>query len=496
MVNEGIGFLWQEYLDTLGRVPDPEGLAAWLNGLLFQGLTRDQVHQAFLASDEYRAKHPPIPPEPPKPPVTARRGIVRADGRAWLDETGAFWPLGGTLFWAVRGMKFEPARLDGNLAWFRDHRFDFIRVLGEVGWKGNEIDPRWPDYQDTLAKLIDLAYDQHGLRVELTLVGGGIGPNPDGKPYDYMHLADQVVAVVRDRQPKVIGLEVTNEDQIRDAAKRTQILKHLRAKLPNILVAATDSRNAGLGEVDGTAAFFEDGATYGTLHLDRDCGKVERAIRPIRQSWDFKGFGKALSANEPIGPLSSVAQDGDPMRLAFNRAVCILNGIGAWVLHNGAGVYGRPNTTSTGSRPANVWETPGIDQVAKAVRGVDQWLPRGLSNWPHFNHGWNGEPTTADSIWIDGKDHGVVRNYQARSGDQWVAFPLGIRGYVDLRVNQASDVQVIDLGAGEVVTRKTVGAGDTIRLKPHGRPGYDPDNRDTWGNPDTWDCQLVTGTVK
>lgn len=495
MVDEGIMFLWREYQDTLGRVPDPEGLAAWLKGLLFAGLTTDQVHQAFLDSQEYRDRQPPIPPEPPKPPVRQRAGLVRADGRLWLDDEGQFFPLGGSLFWLLSVVRTDPGKVAKNLALFRDHRFDYVRILCEVagGFWSQEpsrvIDPRWPDYRAVLAQGIDLAWD-HGQRVELTLVGGGTPPL-DGQAFDYMRLAEAVVDVVKDgRLHRVMNLEVTNENQLKDDQKLVQVLAYLRKQLPH-LVAGTDATNGdhGLGEVGGTTWFFDRGANLGTLHLQRDSRKIERAIRPIRQSWDFRGFGKALSANEPIGPLSSVASDSDPMRLAFNRAVGILNGTGAWVLHNGAGVYGKVDPAH--GRPADLWEVPGIDRIMAAVRGVDAWLPANLPNWQHFNHGWAGEPTTADSIWIDSqagdRDHGVVRNYQARSGGRWLAFPLGIKDRVGLRVNQASEIQVIDLAGDGVIDQRTVGAGEVVQLKPHGRPTTDRDDPESWG------CLLVSG---
>lgn len=493
IVDEGIRVIWQEYLVTLERLPDPDGLSAWLKAWLFTDLNQEKLHQAFLSSQEYQDKHKPSPTEP-TPPVHRRPGLVRAEGRLWRDDEGFFFPLGGTLFPLLSVLRSDPDKAAKNLALFRDHRFDYVRILCEVGggfWSENPsraIDPRWPDYRATLAKGIDLAWD-HGQRVELTLVGGGT-PAMDGQAFDYMRLAEAVVEVVKDgRLHRVMNLEVANENQIKDDAKLVQVLTYLRQQLPH-LVAGTDATNAKHdGEVDGTTWFFNQGANLGTLHLSRDAKKIERLIRPIRQSWDFRGFGRALSANEPIGPLSSVAEDRDPQRLAFNRAVGILNGLGAWVLHNGAGVYLKPDPAH--GRPADLWDVPGIERIMDVVRGVDSYLPADLPNWLHYNHGWTGEPTHADSIWVDDKagvsDHGVVRNYQARSGGRWVAFPLGIRHHVFLTVADRSEVEVIDLGGQGVVKRQVMQAGEAIRLEPIGRPTGDSNDPEAWG------CLMVLG---
>ena len=393
---------------------------------------------------------------------TPRPGVVRGEGRLWTDDKGHFFPLGETLMWALRGQEKEPARLEQNLAFISKHGYDYIRILGEVGWVGDEIDPRWPDYEAQLAALIDLSYDKYALRTELTMIGGGTG-------VDYMDLAAKVVRVVKPRTQKVISIEVSNEFMIANQPLQLKILKYLRDNLPTVVAAS--SSGTELGEVPGTQFYFDNGATYGTLHLDRDTSKIEQGWRPVRQSWDFKDMGKLLSQNEPIGPLASVAMDSDPMHLAMNRAVSILNGVDAWVLHNGAGIYGQAQThKSAGYRPPNLWEVSNIDTIMDVVRSVDKWLPDDLPNWKHFNHGWAGEPLTADSIWIDAtnphNDHGVVRHYQARSGTQFVTMLLGIKGYVNLLANQDCTVQIIDVVDGLVET-KSVKSGESFKVTSH-----------------------------
>jgi hypothetical protein len=135
--------------------------------------------------------------------VIARKGIVHADGRNFVDDDGAFYPLGGTLFWALRGWKYEPDRVKQNLQFLKKHHYDYVRILGEVDWPNNGIDENWPDYQTLLGELIDYAYDSCGLRIELTLVGS------DGDP---MAIAQKIAPVINaGRQHKILNLEVANE---------------------------------------------------------------------------------------------------------------------------------------------------------------------------------------------------------------------------------------------------------------------------------------------
>jgi hypothetical protein len=95
-----------------------------------------------------------------------RSGPVHLEGRSLVDDGGAFHALGATLMWATWGYKNDRARLEENLAFLAAHGFDYIRVLGVVGdpqnpdfWDGREADWRWPDYDDVIAGLTDLAFD-------------------------------------------------------------------------------------------------------------------------------------------------------------------------------------------------------------------------------------------------------------------------------------------------------------------------------------------------
>src|SRR5439155_3322615 len=79
-------------------------------------------------------------------PFKARHGIVRADHRTIVDDDGAFYPLGATMMWSLWGWKNDRDRLKQNLDFLKRHHWDYVRILGEVDWAGEEIDPNWPDY--------------------------------------------------------------------------------------------------------------------------------------------------------------------------------------------------------------------------------------------------------------------------------------------------------------------------------------------------------------
>jgi tape measure domain-containing protein len=71
------GVLTGIYQDLLGRAPDAEGFAWWLNAMM-NGTTVAQVTDGFLNSDEYKAKHPE---------AHAKGGV--ADGWSLVGEEGA-----------------------------------------------------------------------------------------------------------------------------------------------------------------------------------------------------------------------------------------------------------------------------------------------------------------------------------------------------------------------------------------------------------------------
>jgi hypothetical protein len=360
----------------------------------------------------------------------ARRGVPRPAGRhAVTDDDGLFHPLGMTMFWAMCGWKFDRARFKQNIEFLRPYGFDYVRILAEVGWAGEEIDPNWPDYQQVLGEVIDYLYDENGLRSEIAVLGGGTG-------HDSMDVARKVVAVLTGRTHKIMDIEASNEGNGADLATLVQMAKYLRASTPN-LVALT---SIGYATGDVQAATVDAGATLFTLHTDRGAG--DNKWRQVRQGWDFKDLPGVVTSNEPPGPNSSGETNDNPLQLAMMRATGVLSGGALYVLHVGDMVAGRVDPAH--NRHANLWEVPNIDAILKAARGVDKLLPLGIEDWLKFNNSWGGHPLTTDAFFGDGADHGVNRNYAAVNGGQFVVVVNGVLKQASFKVTSACHVDAYD----------------------------------------------------
>jgi hypothetical protein len=400
-------------------------------------------------------------------PLKVRHGVVRADGRSFVDDDGTFYPLGATMMWSLWGWKNDRARLQQNLQFLKQHHWDYVRILGEVDWAAETIDPNWPDYQQVLGELIDYAYDVCGLRTELTLVGG-VG--------DPLTLAQKVAPVINaGRQHKILDVEIANESSLRPVTLQQlqDAGRYLVQNIPN-LVALSSAEGLSVYAPSGTwpgdygPTLVPQGiATLGTVHMDRTFG--DDGWRETRQPWDFKDLPFPVSHNEPIGPRSSVAEETDPMRLAMLRAVGLINGVGAFVLHNGSGVTGQVDPAH--NRPANLWEVPGIDDIMNVVRGIDDWMPQRAGEGQHWNNGWAGDPWVADAFWGDGADHGVNRNYSASTPDGWISTEAGVKDHVVLTASRHSRVEIFDIVKGKTLEVE-LQAGQTLTLTPDSRDDH------------------------
>jgi hypothetical protein len=380
-----------------------------------------------------------------------RSGRVAIVGRSWTDDDGPFYPLGATLFWALHGLKFEEDRLRQNLAWLKG-KVDYIRVLGQVGWTGNEIDPRWDDYRALLNRLLDICYLEYGLRVQITCWGGGLPINP-------LDVANTIADTVVGRERAVLSLEAANESF--QNGPSDDVLRGMCRRLIGTGIPTAPSSPGPATPVEWLNGFVPSTANFGTVHLERTMG--DYGWRPVRQPWGLKDLKFPIDHNEPIGPRSSVAEMTDPFQLAMLRAVGIQCGAGAFVLHNGAGVAGIVDPAH--NRPANLWEVPGIDAIVSAVRAVEHCLPPGIENWQRYNNGWPGHPLNADAFFADaGTDHGVNRNYASSNGREFVTTPNGVRGYVVLTASQPCTITVYNPTTAAIVDSRGLAAGETYRL--------------------------------
>jgi len=272
------------------------------------------------------------------------------------------------------------------------------------------------------------------------------------------------------RTEKILDVEVANESYGRPVSldRMQETGRYLRQNLPNLVALSSGEgldayvSNSADWRADYEAVYMpSDAANLGTIHMDRGFG--DAGWREVLQPWDWKDLPFPVSHNEPIGPRSSVAEEVDPLRLAMLRAVGLINGVGAFVLHNGAGVAGVVDPGH--NRPANLWEVPGIDAVMDAVRGVDQWLPARAADGQHWNNAWAGNPWVADAFWSDGDDHGVNRNYTVSAGDGWISTESGIEGYVVMTASRHSLVEIYDPLQGKV-NEVELQAGEQLTQTP------------------------------
>lgn len=409
------------------------------------------------------------------PSVTRRSGVVVAEGKSFRDADGFFHPLGATFFWALFGwMNGDRERVRQHYKFWADRGFDFVRTLGEVDWSGQVIDPNHPDYVDAYADMIRMGYEEFGVRTQITAQGGRYS--------DPMGLADRVARVV-ERVPaaSVFAVEAVNEPFIHgkiDEESLTRMTWRLRRGLPQHLVTF-----GAVDDLDSAYRMITDtGANWVTRHSERQFS--DHAWRAVRQGWDFKAFTVPASHNEPPGPGSSVAVLYNPLRLTMMRAVGILCGASAFVLHTGSGIYGTRRTitaqndtdgrTETFVRPANAWEEPNIDVIAQSVRDVSQLLPSGVSGWQRSNDNWAipAHPLKSQAFWGDGSESpvGVNKNYAAISQDgRFVTMPCGVRSRNGeqpfVTAERACEVRIFDPMNPSASPRvETLAAGQRLQL--------------------------------
>jgi hypothetical protein len=364
----------------------------------------------------------------PPPPLVARTGLVRAEHKVVRDDAGVFHPLGLTFFWGVYGWKYERPRVLDHLAWLQPKGYDYLRILAEVDWVGRSIEPwAWPDYAEQLCGFVDAAYD-HGLRSEVTIVGGCQFDQTTGaRRFVPTDLARQVATALVGREAKIMHYEMANEwfrlDKVTpaDLMDMTRVVDAISPNLVSLSCPESDGAEQ-LREATKAAA----GSSY-TIHPRRS--DHDHGWSHVRQGYDFKDFPAATWNNEPEGPQSSVEAMSDPLQLACCRLLGILCGGAGYVLHVGQGVTGVADPAH--GRPQNMWEVPNIDAIMATVRACDALLPDGIENWTCVNNGRDTHPLPlpGDSGFWEGDHPGpsVNKNYAAINGADFVVILTGVK---------------------------------------------------------------------
>lgn len=413
-----------------------------------------------------------------RPPAVA--GAVRVEGRSFADDRGQVNALGASLFWSLWGEASDPERLEANLRALADQDVDFVRILGMVGtatWADRRIDPRVPEYWPTVDKLLD-RLGRLGLRAEVTLLadaqadpGAGWAGLPRAERMAYVEAwAERAV-----RRPELFQFfEVANEhwqNGVQDLGELRAYGERLRTltSVPVALSAPTE------GDV---AAMYRGWPGIATMHYDRDTGRADGFYRPVRQPWGWPGEyfpnggepGLVVN-NEPIGPDSSVASDGDPARIALGYVTTFVAGNGAYVYHSGAGIRGGgQNDRDRGRRP-NVF-----DYDPAFLNALGFWrrrLPGGLANWERRNSQWQQPlPEFPWAGFNTADDRGdLVQAYATSDGRDVWAVVLGVRRAFTVTARWALDQELLDPVTGEVLEAVQLEPGATWTV-PAIRPGY------------------------
>ena len=414
-------------------------------------------------------------------PVTRRRGVVRAEGQVCRDDDGIFHPLGLTFFWALYGWKHERSRIHEHLSWMSQYGFDYLRILGECDWTGRDWGPYWPDYDQVLQEFVDCAYDQYGLRVELTIVGGRQYDKHDGhRRFVPTEFTRKVCEALRGREHKVLHYEMANEwsrlDKVsfNDLIEMSQVAVSL---VPNLvsLSAPTDSDDEH--DTSGYAAMVDatkhGGGSCCTPHLRRSDHDYKWSA--VRQGYDLKNFEPFVASNnEGQGPQSSVDTLDDPLQLACYRALGIVCGGAPFVLHCGQGVTGQADPAH--GRPENMWEVPNIDTIMRVVRGVDALLPDGVENWKVVNNGRSDHPLPLDphaGFWEGSAPKtGVNKNYAAVQGHEFVVMLTGCRSVAPTGpVPAGTAIRACHVAAYDPISLEVVVEADLAAGAPWTVPG-------------------------
>jgi hypothetical protein len=404
-------------------------------------------------------------------PVYPRRaGSVRLDGRSLVDDTGHFNALGATLFSASRWYKTDRARLERNLDFLARNGYEYIRVLGQVGWSGREIDPRWPDYDAVIAGLTDLAFDKYGIRVHWTIFGG-IDFTP--APADRLALVDRFIAMSQGREQKIMFFETANEywqNGFGGAAEQEllDLTRHLNGAT-TILVAAssaTDSNDELTLDQAGVADLI-------TVHPDRNVGVApDGPWRAVRQPWGEPNGNGVAADDEPIGPGSSVASERDPMRLVMHAVTAYISQLPFYTFHSRAGVGADyANCDALGTCDLNgdkdIADMPG----ANSFMAMKRYMPAGIEAWSKQNHYWAGHPFNVygdgmlNFMTTDGAQNGVMRAYAAVSpAGEFVVALLRIVGTLTLQAKAEMKFCAIHPVTGDLIGRYTLSAGQMVNL--------------------------------
>jgi hypothetical protein len=411
-----------------------------------------------------------------------RRGIVRGDGHAFVDDGGPFLARGASMFWALWGYQHDRARLGRNLATLRNWGFDYIRVLGVVGapgdhpgpvcgpgvrncdsWRDRRLDSSAPNYADDIAGLTDWSYRTYGLRVQWTIFGGTeFAPTAESR----RSVVEQFGRMARGRETAIFAFEIANESWQNgfpgeEGERELRALAKVLKTHSSNLVALSSPEN---GTCEGARALYRDSvADLATLHIGRvgpAKGENWRALRDVWRLHACTGIPALRSSNEPIGPESSVVSLDDPVALSAMALVTYGSGIGAFVLHTGPGVRGGGEADLARGRHRNLWELPTAARVAAGLNTIVRRVPGGFANWSTQD-----ELTESPQRLFDVKERtGVAGVYCFTNTQDFACAPVGVTQPLSLIARRRMTVSFYHFVSGDEGASRSLAPGAVLSV--------------------------------
>ncbi len=372
--------------------------------------------------------------------------------------------LAASFFTAAWAYRHDRPRLEAQLEWLSIHGFDAIRALGVVGdaaepdyWDGREIDWRWPDYDEVIAGLTDLAFDKYGLQVQWTIFADAQKNTP--RRGDRDALIERFLTMSRGRERKILAFEVANEfwnngfdgedgiNQLRTYAAR------LRAA-SSIPVAASAHRDElcglyGAGAVD-----------FATIHFDR--GTPDARWAPLNTPWNVARRPGRFAAcempeeatnNEPAGPGAYSSESIRPIEIVMSAVNTYLSGIPVYVFHSGPGVRDDP-THPERLRPVGFDQLRDAALIFDGLSEVKHYIPPGVLTWRSFTATDRDFPFTVTGP--------VQVAIGATDGRRFVVALSGIAGRARLVARKGVTVRQIDPMTGTAADAEKVKSGESF----------------------------------
>ena len=318
-------------------------------------------------------------------------------------------------------------------------------ALPDAGlWALRRVDPYAPELSVWLGGLLDLAYDEYGLRTHVVIFGERVGTRTQ-----HLGIVTAVTKALAGREAKVTHVEIANEGG-HTGFSGPDGIEELRAHAVYVamrcrhLVALTSAEDyPPINDVQGPDYVYAGAPVAVTMfefHPDRDVNGDGGPYRPCRQPYGYKEYRlpHVGGAGEPRGPQSSVSETSDPVLLCADAAMVYLCGWARYVLHTGAGVFGMANQPGHPERPANVWEAPNWGPITQALTTLRANLPQDLPSWGqlcHANPKFNGQfpfVTLAGQSWDRAYTEHGTRGYAVRQGNRFMVIALKLEAPLEL----------------------------------------------------------------